>query len=78
MTNAELKKMVVEELKKEGLDVAEEAAVSLVKALFRVIPKVVLATENKMDDLLIPVLAVVEPKIMELLDKIDGKDDPGR
>jgi hypothetical protein len=69
----DIKKLIVEELKKEGMDIAEDAAISAVKAIFKVLPKVALATENKFDDLLIPVLGVVEPKILELLDKIDGE-----
>lgn len=74
----EAKKLLIEELKKAGLNVAEDAAVGIVKALFAVIPKVVLATDNKYDDMVIPVLGVLEPKIMEALDKIDKEDDPGR
>ena len=70
--------LIVEELKKEGMDVAEEAAVLAVKALFKVAPKAAAMTENKYDDLLVPVIAVLEPKIMEMLDGIDGEDDEGR
>lgn len=72
--NDEMKKELVELLKAEGLDIAEDTAIALVKAVFKVIPELVLKTENKMDDLLIPILAVVEPKILELLDKIDGEE----
>jgi len=78
MTPAEIKKMIVEELKKEGIVVAEEAAVGAAKALFKVLPKVFAATENKVDDLVIPLLGVVQPKVLEMLDKIDGIDDPTR
>lgn len=74
----DLKKTLLEELKKEGLNIAEDAAVGAVKAVFKALPRVVLASENKFDDLLIPILGVVEPKVLELLDKIDGEDDEGR
>jgi hypothetical protein len=67
-----VKKELVDGFKAAGLDVAEDAAVAAFKALVSMIPKVVLATDNKMDDLVIPVLAVLEPKILEALDKIDG------
>lgn len=72
------KEMLVEELKKAGLNVAEDAAVGVAKALFVALPKVFVATENKYDDMLIPVFGVIEPKVLELLDKIDKEDDPGR
>ena len=78
MEKKEVMKIVVEELKKEGIDLAEELVAGAVKAVFKAIPKIVLATENKVDDLLVPVLAVVEPKVLELVDKIDGEDDAGR
>ena len=69
-----LKEEIVELLKGKGLEVAEDAAIGVVKGLFEVLPAIVLKTENKYDDLLIPMLAVLEPKVMELLDGIDGKE----
>ena len=74
MEGKEMKQMVMEELKKAGLDIAEEAAISAVKAVLAVLPKVVAKTENKYDDLLLPVLSVLEPKLMDLLDQIDGQE----
>lgn len=71
--NEELKKEIAELLKGKGLDVAEDAAIKAVKALFEILPMIVAKTENKYDDMLIPVLGVLEPKIIELLDKIDGE-----
>lgn len=68
-----VKKLIVEELKKSGLDIAEDAAIAAVRAVFGVLPKVFLATPNKYDDLIIPLLGVIEPKLMEMLDKIDGQ-----
>jgi len=64
---------LMEELKKEGLEVAEDSAIALMKAVFRIVPAYVLASESKTDDLLIPVLSVIEAPVMALLDKIDGK-----
>lgn len=74
MNSKEVLELLVKELKAEGLDVAEDTAVAAVKAVFKVMPKVFVASENKFDDLLVPVLGVLEPKVMELLDKIDGKE----
>lgn len=68
------KSMIKEELKEAGLNIAEEAAIDAVKALFKILPKLAMASENKYDDLLIPVLGVVEPKVLEMLDKIDGEE----
>ena len=62
-----------EELKKAGLNVAEDAAKSAVKAVLKVLPAYALQSENKMDDLLIPILGVIEAPLMELIDKIDGE-----
>ena len=69
----ELKKELVLELKKLGIELGEEAAIKLVQIAFRMMPKILAQTENKTDDLLIPLLALVEPKVIELLEKIDGK-----
>lgn len=69
------KALLVEELKKEGLDLAEDAAVGALKAAVRVMPKFFLATENKYDDLLISLMPVLEPELLKLIDKIDGTKD---
>lgn len=75
MTKEEILKMVADEFKAKGLDIAEDLAVNAVEAVFDVIPKITAATENTLDDMAVPVLALIKPKIMELLDKIDGEDD---
>jgi hypothetical protein len=75
MANDEIKKMIVEELEKNGLSIAEDAAVNIVKVLFGLIPKVVSATENKYDDLLLILLPAIQPTVMEALDRINGKKD---
>lgn len=72
MEGQEIKELIVIELKSAGLNIAEDAAIAAAKAVLVVLPKIVAKTENKYDDLLLPVLSVLEPKLMELLDKIDG------
>lgn len=67
------KAKLVEILKSEGVEILEDQAVSLVKGVFKALPKIAAATENKVDDLVVPLLMVVEPKILEVLDKIDGQ-----
>lgn len=74
MTNTELKTMIVDELKANGLEIAEDLAVTVVKTLLGLLPKIAIASENKFDDMLIPILGIVEPIIMKELDKIDGKE----
>ena len=72
MEGQEIKELIVIELKSAGLNIAEDAAIAAAKAVLVVLPKIVAKTQNKYDDLLLPVLSVLEPKLMELLDKIDG------
>ncbi len=74
-TKKNAKEVLIEELKKNGLDIAEDAAISAVKAVFKALPPFLIATDNKVDDLLISVLPVVEPFVLEQLDKIDGETD---
>ena len=74
MTNSELKKMIVDELKSNGMEIAEDAAISVVKVIFAILPKIAVATENKWDDMMLPILGIVEPIIMKELDKIDGQE----
>jgi len=62
-------------LKAEGLEVAEETAIAAVKAVMKAMPAIVMASENKYDDMLIPVLAVIEPKVIEVLDNINKADN---
>lgn len=75
MTELNPRAILVRELKKAGLNVGEEAAKQLLKAVFAAIPKFVLATENKVDDTLIAILPVIEPYILSLLDSIDKEQD---
>jgi len=69
------KQILINELKKNGLDIAEDAAMSTVKAVIKALPAFFLATENKYDDMLIAILPMIEPSLMKALDKIDGEVD---
>jgi hypothetical protein len=64
---------IAEVLKKNGLELGEQLAGDVVKGVFKSLPEILLLTENKFDDLLIPLLGIIEPQIMTLVDKIDGK-----
>lgn len=67
---------VVEVLKTEGLDVAEDMAVNAVKAAFKILILLAPKVSQTAGAIIAPMLAVLEPRILELLDKIDGEDDP--
>jgi len=63
-------------LKVEGLDVAEDMAVVAVRgafALIRLLAPKVSITGGAMAAAMI---SIIEPKILELIDAIDGVDDP--
>lgn len=70
----QIKKVIVEKLKKQGLDVAEDAVTKMVKAVFEALPEILVLTPNKFDDLTIPVLGIIEAQIVKLCDKIDGQE----
>lgn len=70
----DIKKALIKELKQAGLNVGEDAAKEVVRAVFKALPKFVLATENKVDDLLIAILPVIEPHVIKALDGIDGEE----
>lgn len=65
---------LVKQLKKAGLNVGEDAAAEVVKAVFKALPSFVLATENKYDDMLIALFPIIEKEILSKIDKIDGKE----
>lgn len=66
-------KILVKELKQEGLNVGEDAVKGIVKAVFRACPKFVMSTKTPYDDFLIPVFPIAEKRILEAVDKIDGE-----
>lgn len=70
-----MKKIIVEELKKQGLDLAEDAAEDALEGFFSGLEKIVTASDNKYDDMLVPVLGMVKPKILEMINKIDKSDN---
>ena len=69
------KQVLLKELKKAGLNIAEESVLGVVEAVFDALPKFLAATENKVDDVLIAVLPIVKPHVLAAVDKIDGEED---
>lgn len=68
------KKVLLKELKQAGLNIGEDAAKEVVKAVFKALPNFVLVTENKIDDLLVAILPVLEPHVLKMMDAIDGEE----
>lgn len=73
MSEVNYKSALVARLKEAGLDLAEDVAGVVVEAVFDAAGDVVEATPNKYDDMMLPVLALVKPKLLDLVDKIDGE-----
>ncbi len=69
------KEIILKELKAAGLDIAEESTAAVVRGTLNAIEEIVKQTENKYDDMLLPVLEIVKPKLMKLIDTIDGEED---
>lgn len=69
------KKVVLEELKAEGIDLAEDLVAGAVKAIFRAIPKLLPVS---LAPVAAGVLASLEPTVLALVDKLDGEDDADR
>jgi len=66
-------KLLVEKLKAVGLDVAEDAAVRVVEAVFDWATESAKLSENKIDDVIAALLPTLKPAIFEAIDKIDGE-----
>jgi hypothetical protein len=62
--------------KSEGLDLLEDSAVAITRAAFRIVKVAVPKVNIAVAAIVIPILELIEPKVLSLLDKIDGKDDP--
>ena len=65
--------VLLDKLKAEGLDVAEDAAKVVVEAVLEWAEDAVVKSENKYDDLLLAVFPVVKSELLKLVDKIDGE-----
>lgn len=70
--NAEIAKILKEELAAQGLEIAEDAAVKAFKAVIKAAPRIAATTSTGVDDLVVQVLPFIEPKVLAILDKIDG------
>jgi hypothetical protein len=64
-------KVLAEKLKAKGLDVAEEAVKILVEETLSWVQEEALKSENKVDDIVAPVISAIKPWVLEQVDKID-------
>jgi len=69
-------KKLVEMLKQEGLEVAEDVAVKLVNISFDWIEEEI-KNDGKLDwkDMLLPIFGTAKSFVLSLADKIDGEDN---
>lgn len=70
------KKAVTDILKSEGLEVAEELAVTSVRAAIKLLSELLPKLSNGFGTAFVLFMKAYEPELMKLLDKIDGKDNP--
>lgn len=68
------KQALIEELKVNGLDVAEELAKVLVEGVLSWVEKSVVLSKNKYKDFAIPVISALKPFVLKEIDKIDQKE----
>ena len=72
----ELKKELLEIAKSEGLDIAEETLVALTRVVFKIIKTAVPKVSFGLGSIIVPLVDTIEPKVLALIDKLDGEDDP--
>lgn len=69
-------KEVIDVLRVNGLEVAEDMAVPAVKTAFNIVRILVPKISNGLGSIIVPLTFYAEEEILKLVDKIDGKDDP--
>lgn len=75
----ELGQIIVEEAKKDGLTLAEEAVEKVAKSAYlgikRWASESATVSENKVDDLVMPALNFLDPMVLPQIEKIDLDGD---
>ena len=61
-------------LKAEGLELAEESVKDLVENAFTTIRAIVKVTENKYDDMALPLIDLAEKAVLDAAEKINKED----
>ena len=66
-------KDLTEKCKVIGLNLSEQAARELTVVLFDWVTESAKASQNTADDIIAALLPVIKPKVLEAIDKINGK-----
>ena len=70
----EVKKEILTILKEEGLDLAEETAKDGIIRACSAIKRIVPLVSTGLGAVIVPIVDLVEGKLIDLADKIDGKE----
>ena len=62
-----------EKLKAKGLDIAEDASVLVLESVIDWLQESAVKSENKVDDIVAPLLGAIKPYILDQIDRIDGE-----
>ena len=62
-----------EKLKAKGLDIAEDASVLVLGSVIDWLQESAVKSENKVDDIVAPLLGAVKPYILDQIDRLDGE-----
>lgn len=73
MPEKTMKEEILEIVKAEGLNVGEEAVEALARVVFKVLPMAIGKANPAVGAIVLPLIALIEPKVMEAIDKIDGQ-----
>ena len=71
-----MKKEIIDVLKTEGLEIAEETAVQATKAAFALLKILLPKVSRGFGSFVIPMLGYAEEQVLKLIDEIDGIDSP--
>ena len=64
------------DVKKELLNIGEDTAVQLVRRVVKPLAEQYIKdSDNKVDDIILPFLDMIEDALIDLLDEIDGEQD---
>jgi hypothetical protein len=74
--DTKLKQEIIEVLNAEGLDKAEEMAVTATRTAFKIMRLIVPKINSYVAVMVMPLIEVIEPKILKSIDEIDGVDSP--
>ena len=72
----EVKDEIMNILKEEGLELAEDTVVQIVNVAFGIIERVVPKMNVGVGAIIVPIAMLLKPTLLTLVDKIDGKDSP--